>query len=487
VADYRETAAKFQKEWHVQEPHRHFEFAPHVKSHALVSVVNRGLLYYAIERERAKIQVWLPQHVLLLRYRLSSIAMSKVVARPRRAPADRFRWVQVPRDAAAVAEAMQPEVGVFGPLITQAPPKVEEDAEGEIEDVEIPRKRQTDSRPTQHLLNGSPAKRQRLSNGYENGADLATTPMEVDLHHHTTTTTTTAGDSNHAYPSPLEGEQAATPIPRTEGPEQGTQVEKVEELAPETTFLRLMPDDSPDAASDSPSPASGENAPILLHCEWNPNDPSILAAAGTDALARVWTISRATAPEPDSGHVNGVNRPFHSLIDDETPKNAPVTAIAWNWDGTAIAVATEHSSKARINIWAPDGSHIHRFDVAEPPIIKLRWSPNNVSLLAIAPDNGGALVTVYNSATSNTLSYPLPGHDLNNWPLDAAWTNSADFLLCGGDVLLSLKCTDSAIVLGRKFETRSDDNFTQVLFDWRSMLAATSSDKGVLDVSAIPC
>jgi hypothetical protein len=58
-ADYRETAAKFQKEWHVKEPHRDFSFAPHVKGHALVSVVNRGLIYYALEREYALSKVWL--------------------------------------------------------------------------------------------------------------------------------------------------------------------------------------------------------------------------------------------------------------------------------------------------------------------------------------------------------------------------------------------------------------------------------------------
>jgi hypothetical protein len=52
--DYREAAAKFQKEWHISEPHRHFDFARHVKSHALVSVVNKGLCYNALEREHAR-------------------------------------------------------------------------------------------------------------------------------------------------------------------------------------------------------------------------------------------------------------------------------------------------------------------------------------------------------------------------------------------------------------------------------------------------
>ncbi|KAK1986271.1 lish protein [Colletotrichum cereale] len=478
IADYRETAAKFQKEWHIQQPHRHFEFANHVKSHALVSIINKGLCYHALEREHAK--------------------------------------KSVPPDAAAAAEALQ--VGLFGPLIAQPPQKVEEDedADGEVDDTEMEventRKRQFDSRPQQHMVNGgSPSKRPRLSNGYEstNGADAATDPMELDSH----------GDNNHAYPSPLEGEQAPTPTPRTDGPEQGTQVDKVEELASETTFLRLMPDDSSDTTNigdtsnvqdggasttatasasaggpgTSPSPANGENAPILLRCEWNPKDPSILAAAGTDALARIWTISPsstmtpAPAPDPD-GHVHGVHRPFHSLIDDETPKTATVGQLAWNWGGTAIAIATEYGDKASVHIWAKDGSHIDKFDVSDPPVIKLRWSPSDAALLAIAPDNsngngsGGALVTVYHSLTSNTLSYFLPNHDLLNWPLDAAWTSETEFLLTGGDVMLSLQCTETSIVPNKKLESREDDTFTQVVYDWRSKLAATASDKGILDL-----
>ncbi|KAK1475082.1 LisH protein [Colletotrichum cuscutae] len=476
--NYRETAAKFQKEWHIQQPHRHFDFANHVKSHALVSVINKGLCYHALEREHAK--------------------------------------KLVPSDAAAAAEALQ--LGLFGPLIAQPPQKIEEDedADGEVDDTEMEventRKRQFDSRPQQqHMVNGgSPSKRPRLSNGYEstNGADAATDPMELDSH----------GDNNHAYPSPLEGEQAPTPTPRTDGPEQGTQVDKVEELATETTFLRLMPDDGNSSAGAtnnagdggapttltttaasaggpgaSPSPANGENAPILLRCEWNPKDPSILAAAGTDALARIWTISRSStmtptpAPEPD-GHVHGVHRPFHSLIDDETPKTATVGQLAWNSRGTAIAIAIEHGDRASVHIWAKDGSHVDKFDVSDPPVIKLRWSPSDAALLAIAPDNsnangpGGALVTVYHSLTSNTLSYFLPNHDLLSWPLDAAWTSETEFLLTGGDVMLSLKCTETAVVPNKKLESREDDTFTQVVYDRRSKLSATASDKGILDL-----
>lgn len=307
-----------------------------------------------------------------------------------------------------------------------------------------------------------------------------TTPMD--------TADPSGGGDNHAYPSPLEREPAPTPVPRTDGPDQGTQVDKVQELAPETTFLRLTASESVTGQING----AGENAPILLHCEWNPKDPSSLAAAGTDALARVWTITRATTgalPNGDSnnppGHVTTVNQPFHSLVDDETPPNTNVTALAWNWDGTAIAVATEHGKKARINIWGHDGSHLQRFEVAQTPVIKLRWNPSATALLAISVDTGGSIITVYPSATSTTLSYFLPGHDLSSWPLDAAWINETDFLVCGGETLLALHCTETAIAIARNFDTKPDDNFTQILFDWRSKLVATSSDKGVLDVGPL--
>ena len=49
-SDYQETAVKLQKEWNVEDPEQ-LPFAPHVTNHALVEVLNRGLLYNSAERE----------------------------------------------------------------------------------------------------------------------------------------------------------------------------------------------------------------------------------------------------------------------------------------------------------------------------------------------------------------------------------------------------------------------------------------------------
>ncbi|KAK7921192.1 hypothetical protein PG985_009214 [Apiospora marii] len=438
--NYRETALKFQKEWHVPEPHRQLDFARYVKSHALVNVVNKGLLYSSVER----------------------------------------KWTQskVPQNAAAESEAV--ELGVFGPLDQDGSPHQyadEEDADADHEDdipeqpeepsptsgdVENTRKRPGD-RPQQPQLNGgSPAKRPRLSNGYENGVNAATDPMELDN-----------ATDNHAYPSPLEGEQAPTPTPRTDGTDQGTQVEKVQELTTETTFIPLGAGE----AASSPQAAAtfkvnSANAPVLLHCQWSPKDPSILAAAGTDALARVWTVSRVTTtlaeqdPASDRHVTNGdVSPPFHSLIEDDMTATSMVTAMAWNGDGSVIAIATDSAEKGRISLWSSDGTHIQHFEVPESPIIKLKWNPNNAAILAVVPEKGGTLVTIYGATTSNTISYSLPNHDLNADPVDVAWTSEFEFP-----------------TLRRRFDAREGDNLLQVQYDRNSSLAATCGEKGFVDI-----
>ncbi|KAM0257821.1 hypothetical protein ACHAQJ_004125 [Trichoderma viride] len=444
--NYRETAAKFQKEWHVKEPQRDFDFARHVKGRALVSVVNSGLIYYALEREHAR-------H-------------------------------QMPEDATAQAEVLRS--GIFGPLEVQPPAKMEEedddvDAPGEDDDdVELSRKRTQNSLP-----NGSPSKRPRLSNGCESKSDAATvsTPMAMDVdqqeNHHQHDDDQSLQD-NHAYPSPLEGEQVPLPIVRTEGPEQGTQVDKVEQLFPKTTFIRLM-DNCATETAPSPSPAGTENTPILLQCEWNPTDPSILAAAGTDALARVWTISRATATEHGGEH--HVSPHAHALLDPDAPRTTTVTALAWTSDGTAIAVASDcGGARAAIHVWSAGGELLQSMDVAEPPIVKLLWNPSNSALLAISPDNKvDTSVTVHSATSNKSFRYDLSGHNLDTG-LDATWTGDSEFLICGGGIFECLSVGETSIQRTRKFETKEDDHFAQVLFDSHSQLVATSSDKGVLDL-----
>lgn len=374
------------------------------------------------------------------------------------------------------------QVGIFGPLKTHPSPteaKLEDDDEMNQDEHEETRKRLPPN-----AINGSPAKRPRLSNGFDGALPVSAEalPMEIDQQ-----------DDHHAYPSPGgEADQAATPSLRTEGPDQGTQVDKVEELLPQTTFVKLFDDQAaatvPEAtAPSSPLPAPvGETAPILLQCEWNPRDPSMLAAAGTDALARIWTVSRVTGSDPPQDHVSPAGE---SLVDaTELPKSVTVTALTWSSDGEKIALATDYGPGSRVKVCSRELETIREFEALESPVIKLAWNPSNTVLLTLAPlssspDVNGAQIAVHEVESGDVLTYKLEGHDMAQSPLDATWTSDSDLLVCGGDVLLSLHCGGTSLAPSRKFETRTEDSFRQVLFDWRSKLAATSSDKGNLDVS----
>lgn len=481
-SNYRETAAKLQKEWRVREPHRECEFASHVKSQALVKLINRGLLYSALERQLA--QPELSQDELDATTNLPQVGIfGPLITQP---PADTVAgFPDVALGGAGTGAGARArgrdETQEIAPALPAVPPPPAQP----VDDADASRKRSQ-----QPLINGSPVKRPRLSNGYENGHDAgvpaAGTAMDVDPpedHHQQV-------QDNHAYPSPQEGEQVTTPIPHTEGPEQATQVDKVEELLPDTTFIRLgearRADDAASGTADD-AKETPTNPPILLQCEWNPKDPSVLAAAGTDGLARVWTVPRYTTAEGEPGQ-DPVFSQGLALLDPDTPPTSTVTALAWTSDGTTLALAIDLGKKAAINICSSDGILLQSMEPSEPPIVKLAWNPSNTALLSISPDKGGALVTVYYAAAGksdnadSSLSYLIPDHDILGTLIDAAWTSDSEFLLSGGDMLVSLYCDDSAIKENRKFETRKDDSFTQVLFDWRSKLAATSSDKGVLDL-----
>ncbi|KAK0747717.1 WD40-repeat-containing domain protein [Apiosordaria backusii] len=434
-SNYRETAAKLQKEWRIQTPHKHFEFAQHVKTYALVNLLNKGLQFETFERQ--------------------------------------FAEQKAPRDVPATAEATPR--GVFGPLKFQPEMMEEEDDDEEEEseqdaeydeEIDNPRKRAVD----RHLAmsHGSPAKRQRLSNGYDNGADSATTPMEIDHHH--------GADNNHAYPSPLEGEQAASPLPHTEGPSRGTQVDKTQDLTHDTVFLRLGADDSTEAREN----------PIVLISKWNPKDPSILATGGTDALARIWTLPRGAAPDaalPD--HVDTAPRYLH--LGDDLPGDSTVISMAWSSNGALIALGIEIGNKSRLGVWAADGTNAYRFEGLDSPITNLCWSPHDNFLLAISPDltngleNPGTLIQVSSPSMVNPISHIL-NYDLHSYPVDATWIGESSFVLCGQGLLTAFRCTDKEVVQSKEFETRKDERFQFVKFDWRSSLVATGSEAGFIDI-----
>lgn len=369
--------------------------------------------------------------------------------------------------------------GFFGPLT----PTSTTSAAADEEDFENARKRQMDNEQPQTTNgannNGPPAKRPRLSNGYDsgngngNGNGFEPTPMDIDEQD-----PNASHQDENAYPSP---EQVPSPVVPTVGPERGTQHAKVSELSTETVFLEL----SDDQAS--------RNA-VLLQCEWNPRDPAILAAAGTDALARMWTLSR-TAAETTTEVAAGEHtqrkplfQPHHNLLSDSAPATTTVTGLAWSSDGNSLAVSSEpvEDGTAKIDFWTAQGTAFSSFNTFYSPITLLRWNPSNTACLAISPGNNhtqGTTISIMDPAADKFIKHHIHHHSLLDQPLDAAWTKDDEFVIGGGDILQQFHCVEGVISMTRKYETRERHAISILKFDWRSNLLATASETGIIDVS----
>jgi transducin (beta)-like 1 len=352
--------------------------------------------------------------------------------------------------------------GFFGPL-THPRPAIDED------DFDNVRKRHMDDDQHQNQ-NGASGKRLRLSNGYENGFDSTPkSPMGMDIDDEQN------GDGN-AYPSP---EQVPSPAVVTTGPETGTQIEKVIELGSETTFLDISDD------------SSARNA-VLLQCDFNPQDPTILAVAGTDALARMWTLScGSTATDlhsnnMDTDHPSSQQPAYLSLLDEGSPSTTNVTSLSWTSDGKLIAVASEPTddNTAKVDIWTLEGTPISSFSGLEASVISLQWNPANTLLLVLSPIliTGGVLITVWVPTTQESRQYSLAGVNGTEQDLVAVWISNEEFVLCGGDMLQAFHCREGVISPLRKYETREGHALSKVAFDSHSQLLATASDTGMIDV-----
>ncbi|KAL1891242.1 hypothetical protein Cpir12675_005032 [Ceratocystis pirilliformis] len=516
-SNYREAATKLQKEWGIKEPHRHFDFAQHVRSHSLVYVVNKGLSYASLERESHRNVVCnhlttqttrnlhahhasLPSLLHTPQLCKTAIETTKPSAVNNSASSDSPASVLLTcsPQSDAVPDP-QTEFGFFGP-VTLPPPKTyarlssriqhqkdnqeedgEADADGEADDEVVTKQEDPEDvsmedstviitedatarkRPlSTHLPNGT-AKKPKLA---ENGDDT-TIPMSMDID------SGEAPGSNHAYPSPLEGDETSATRPHTDGPEQGTQ-EKTKDLTTDTIYLDLAIE-KPRVGPALPVERSPTTpSPVLLLCEWSPTNPNILAAAGTDSMSRLYTINHTTDRDD--------NQPFCKLLEEDAPRDTQVTALSWSRaEGNILAIATEQGGKARINIWAGDGTHIHLIDVAEGPVIKLAWNRTGTALLAISPStDNGTLLSIYKVPTLASSTHTISNHDFTSVALDVTWTNESTFLVCGGQLLQTFSCSGPLIEPVRTFETDSTDALVHVAYDDRALIAAASSDTGTI-------
>ncbi|CCU77196.1 WD repeat protein [Blumeria hordei DH14] len=395
--DYPETAVRLQKEWNMQDPQL-LSFAPHVQPHALVSLLNRGLLYNMHERGFA-----------------AQVCSSKLLP----------LTIYLPHLPKNLVSAM-----------------------------DTPQARLTKTAAV------------RLWLILKSMREEAIPPEQVTNHDEYA--------DEQAYPSP---EQMPTPRPIivTCGPEKGTQVEAVEDLTSDTVFLELTEN----------SVAQGS---VILHCAFHPRNPASLVAAGSDALARIWSL-QPQAPSTDQSPLTSDKQmvaAHRNLYGSGVPITTQATALSWAPNGQYLAIASQPSDKslARVDFWLEDASLVSSNNGFESPIIDIQWNQTGTACLTVSPQNDAvdtALTVIYPDQQI-LIRHTLLGHNLVEQILETTWMTDEKFLLCGGNILQVFNCSTQSNLISeeRKFEVPEGAMLSRVAYDFHTQLIATASDAGTI-------
>ncbi|MCJ1280780.1 hypothetical protein MMC26_000097 [Xylographa opegraphella] len=264
-----------------------------------------------------------------------------------------------------------------------------------------------------------------------------------------------------------------TPTPTlTNGRSVGVQSDKVAELGPGTTVLRV-----PEKKN-------------VTHAAWNPRDPRILATGGT-ALCRLWTLAYVpaapTSPSVDAPDGSPKQYTPTDLLDGS--ENCFVTSMAWSPDGEYLAVAHYASSpvsRGMIVTCTKDGAMLDELPGGTDMVLNLAWNASGSLILGVThSDDVDSTLVVWDVQTGSSMQ---PFH-LPTAVLDAAWTEDRKFVVCGNGLIAESHIEDHSIDALRSTRLGVDSSceWSKIRYDdvthSMAIAAETSGDLAIVDSS----
>ncbi|KAJ9649329.1 hypothetical protein H2199_000104 [Coniosporium tulheliwenetii] len=262
---------------------------------------------------------------------------------------------------------------------------------------------------------GAP-KRTRESNGAESTRERSNEDaMDIDMNGMVQTPNGDADVAVSEADSPIVEE---VPIETTldNGVSVGLQSEKIAELAPETTFIKL---DEPEVT--------------LRHTVWSPTEAPIFCAAG-DSLLTVYCMVKDTRYFKDSQDYipRKIDLPFLKYT---------ITAFCWISPTEAFAAALEdHTnekgetrSTGRLLALREGGVEVQILSSLVGTVFALRWRASAQRLLSISSSDRGGSIRIWSPNNPDPLHTFYTGRVI----LDAAWCSDDRFLVGGHGFLTS--------------------------------------------------
>ncbi|KAI9888256.1 MAG: hypothetical protein M1814_000795 [Vezdaea aestivalis] len=522
---YGEAAVKLQRDWK-SEP-QGLPFAPHIKTHALVSLVQKGLLYHEVESSIDKsllssLSLSVPQPFdSLITHNCPPIPQR---GNPTAGPTEGFFSIgsgnnhqnnlALPTAPVAVqaATANSTPHSTAGPVATAntiisnnnaaaagqnngmvavlPAPQVQPESQASSA-APSPRKHPRDrdslaatpplppSLATDMMLDPpQPAtKRPRKSHDAENGLPAAANgdPMQLDSHRQqmpvnleNLDTSTSLAPAVQRFSADENYSRDASPHlvlePITNGSSVGVQVDKVADVGAETVQLLHTPRGS------------------VLHAHWHPHDPSLLVTAGTDALARIWKIPSTHAPDQQPSSVD---------LELDLSDNSYLTAVAWNPSGDIIALVPREPGQDQdhqILLHTKANGFLASVPIGPELLLKLKWSrPKGTYLLGAASSISSQMGTIHLWTHPET---KIEDTTVDGLIIDVAWVSEDVFTVCTSKAITEFRISDNRALpfssIDLPPDPDSDDSFEIMRYDFHTGLMVLGTEHGDLYIFRAP-
>ncbi|KAE8348788.1 hypothetical protein BDV28DRAFT_77697 [Aspergillus coremiiformis] len=395
-----EAAVTLQRAWN-HDP-QSLPFAPYIKTHALVSLVQKGLQYHELEQSLDK------------------------DGNPRPfSPSDCFFG-----PAVLEAEARKSQGGPGENGTDQAPvsptSKVARDGvtnghlTGEPATPQIVPSTKKNRKRDRAEINGDETPMEIDSNGIANETKpaVAASPSLAD------TTVDGDGDVSMGIQSDLQDQATFT---LTNGHSVGVQITpaKAADLSPDTAIL--------DVAEEF----------HVTRALWRPKDPTVIVAVG-ETFCSLWKMSLSETPVQEK------------LVESKGDSTC-VSAVAWDPTGQKLAVATYNDMRGSITMYDVAGNAVDLLPEVPRMITGLHWTESGTHLIVVASDSKVSELALWDDSLRPD-EFPSP-QVIDGSIYDLSWLGRNEAYASGNGTVYQCN-VDSSIHISKTFTSEPDRPWT---------------------------
>ncbi|KAL3461369.1 hypothetical protein BJX64DRAFT_260928 [Aspergillus heterothallicus] len=391
-----EAAVTLQRAWN-HDP-QSLPFAPYIRTHALVSLVQKGLQYYELEKSLDKEGNSVPFSPS--NYFFGPVSFD---LETQKGPNENISAHQAP--VSPTGKVARDGVVVNG-----------HSTAGEAAPQGMKKTRKGDRAET----NGDEAPMEVDStNGF--ASESKPTITESASAEETAPNTDSDGDVDMGVnDKPADQEPAAAPptFTLTTGQSIGVQITpaKAADLSPDTAIIEVAGDDH------------------VTRTLWRPHDPTVVVAAG-DTFCSLYKLSSTSPPAQEK------------LVEDKGD-NVWVSAVAWDPQGQKLAVATYNDMRGSITTYDVAGNAVDLLPEVPRMISALKWADSGSQLIVVASDSKISELILWDDALQPE-EFPPP-QIVDDLVLDVSWLGRTQAFACGGMSVYQFEI-DSSIHLTKTF------------------------------------